>query len=75
MPPYIHSQKNKIGDIFLLGQNKCISTGVKKSYFGHTFHLRRKKKFSGDGWRVGWGGVKSDFSVSQCPFLMADGPF
>ena len=34
----------------LLGQNQCHSTGVKKSYFGHSFNLRQKK-FSG-GWKV-----------------------
>ena len=44
--------KNKIGDIFLLGQNQCHITGVKKSYFCHTFHLRPKKVF----WWVGGGG-------------------
>ena len=32
-----------MGDIFLLGQNQCHITGVKKSYFCHTFHLRPKK--------------------------------
>ena len=49
--------KNKMGDIFLTGQNQCHITGVKKSYFCHTFHLRSKKVF--------WWRVKSDFSVSQ----------
>ena len=42
--------KNKMGDIFLTGQNQCHITGVKKSYFCHTFHLRSKKVF---WWRVG----------------------
>ena len=37
--------KNKMGDIFLLGQNQCHITEVKKSYFCHTFHLRPKKVF------------------------------
>merc|ERR1711873_189125 len=40
--------KNKTGNIFLSGQNQCHITGVKKSYFCHTFHLS-PKKFSG-GW-------------------------
>ena len=56
-----------MGDIFLSGQNQCHITGVKKSYFCHTFHLRPKKVF----WWVGGGGgwwVKSDFSVSLRPF-------
>ena len=62
--------KNKMVDIFLSGQNQCHITGVKKSYFCHTFHLRPKKVF---WWVVGGGGgggwwVKSDFSVSLCPF-------
>ena len=43
--------KNKMGDIFLSGQNQCHITGVKKSYFCHTFHLRPKKVF----WWVGGG--------------------
>ena len=43
--------KNKLGDIFLSGRNQCHSIGVKKSYFGCTFHLT-PKKFSGGG--VGW---------------------
>ena len=30
--------KNKMGDIFLLEQNQCHITGVKKSYFCHSFH-------------------------------------
>ena len=41
--------------------NQCHSTGVKKSYLGHAFHLTPKKSFL-----VGGGGglwVKSDFSV------------
>ena len=29
--------KNKMGDIFLLGQNQCHITGVKKSYFAIPF--------------------------------------
>ena len=37
--------KNKMGNIFLSGQNQCHITGVKKSYFCHTFHLRPKKVF------------------------------
>ena len=46
--------KNKMGDIFLSGQNQCHITGVKKSYFCHTFHLRPKKVFwwVGGGWKV-----------------------
>ena len=47
--------------------NQCHSTGVKKSYFGHAFHLTPKKSFL-----VGGGGglwVKSDFSVSLRPFF------
>ena len=60
-----------MGDIFLSGQNQCHITGVKKSYFCHTFHLRPKKVFwwwrvAGGRWRW-W--VKSDFSVSLCLFL------
>ena len=47
--------KNKMGDIFLSGQNKCHITGVKKSYFCHTFHLRPKKVF---WWVSGWAGEK-----------------
>ena len=43
-----------MGDIFLSGQNQCLITGVKKSYFCHTFHLRPKKVF----WWVGGGGWK-----------------
>ena len=59
-----------MGNIFLSGQNQCHITGVKKSYFCHTFHLRPKKVFwwvvgGGGGW---WWWVKSDFSVSLCPF-------
>ena len=41
-------------------QNQCHSTKVKKSYFCHTFHPRPKQVF--------WWWVKSDFSVSLCPF-------
>ena len=44
-----------MGEILLLGQNQGRSTGVKKSYFGHTFHLRPKKfpgGWVGGGWRV-----------------------
>ena len=32
-----------MGDIFLLGQNQCHITGVKKSYFGLIFYLAPKK--------------------------------
>ena len=41
-----------MGDMFLLGKNQCHCTGVKKSYFGHTFHLRPKKVFwwTGEKW-------------------------
>ena len=39
--------------IFLSGQNQCHSTGVKKSYFCHIFHLRPKKVFWWAGGRVG----------------------
>ena len=47
--------KNKTGDIFLSGQNQCHITGVKKSYFCHTFHLRPKKVFWwAGGWQGGW---------------------
>ena len=46
--------ENKMGDIFLTGQNQCHITGVKKSYFCHTFHLRPKKVF----WWVVGGGEK-----------------
>ena len=53
-----------MGDIFLLGQNQCHITGVNKSNFGLTFHLAQKKFTSGR-----WCWVKSDFSVSLCPFL------
>ena len=62
--------KNKMGDIFLSGQNQCHITRVKKSYFCHTFHLRAKKVFwwVGGGGGGGWWWVKSDFSVSLCPF-------
>ena len=42
--------KNKMGDIFLSGQNQCNITGVKKSYFCHAFHLRPKKV----SWWVVW---------------------
>ena len=42
--------KNKMGDIFLSRQNQCHITGVKKSYFCLTFHLRPKKVF---WWVVG----------------------
>ena len=35
----------KVGDVCLSEQNQCHSTGVKKSYFGNTFHLRPKKVF------------------------------
>ena len=52
--------ENDMSDIFSLGQNQYHSTGVKKSYFGHSFNLRQKKVF----W---W--VKSDFSFSLSPFL------
>ena len=41
-----------MGNIFLSGQNQCHITGVKKSYFCHTFHLRPKKV----SWWVGGGG-------------------
>ena len=48
--------ENKMGDIFLTGQNQCHITGVKKSYFCHTFHLRPKKvswwQVVGGGWKV-----------------------
>ena len=44
----------------LIRQNQCHSTGVKKSYFAHTFHLT-PKTLPG-GWAV-----KSDFSFSLCP--------
>ena len=40
LPPYV---KNKMGNNILSGQNHCYSTEVKKSYFGHTFHLRPKQ--------------------------------
>ena len=50
-----------MGDIFLSGQNQCHITGVKKSYFCHTFHLRPKKVF----WWVGGGGWKVTL-VSVC---------
>ena len=40
--------ENKIVDFFYLGQNKCHSTGEKKFYFCHIFHLRPKKLW------VGW---------------------
>ena len=40
----------------------------KKSYFCHTFHLRPKKVFWWVGGGGGWWWVKSDFSVSLCPF-------
>ena len=43
--------ENKIGDIFKSGPNQCHSTGVKKSYFCHIFHLRQKS--------YGLGGVGS----------------
>ena len=46
---FIYNHKNKMGDIFLSGQNQCHSTGVKKSNFGHTLHLRPKKVCQ---WRV-----------------------
>ena len=42
-------------------KKRCHCTGVKKSYFGLTFHLATKKVF--------WWWVKSDFSVSLCPFF------
>ena len=45
--------ENDMSDIFSLGQNQYHSTGVKKSYFGHTFHLTPKKVF---WWVVGGGG-------------------
>ena len=56
-----------MGDIFLSGQNKCHITGVKKSYFCHTFHLRPKKVFWWvvGGWRVAGGGGKVTL-VSVC---------
>ena len=43
-----------MGDIFLSWQNQCHITGVKKSYFCHTFHLRPKKVswWVGGGWKV-----------------------
>ena len=47
-----------MGDIFLTGQNQYHITGLKKSYFCPTFHLRSKKVFwwvgvvVGDGWKV-----------------------
>ena len=34
-----------MGDIFLSGQNQWHVTGVKKSYFGLTFHSAPKKVF------------------------------
>ena len=42
-----------MGDIFLLEQNQCHSTRVKKSDFGHSFHLRPKKVswWAGGGWK------------------------
>ena len=44
MPPSIYNHKKTKS-----GQNQCHSTGVKKSYFGHTFHLRPIKVF---WWKV-----------------------
>ena len=35
--------ENKISDIFKSGQNQSHSTGIKRSYFCHIFHLRQKK--------------------------------
>ena len=55
--------KNKTGDIFLSGQNQYHITGVKKSYFCHTFHLRPKKVF---WWVVGGGWWWKVTLVSVC---------
>ena len=49
---------------FNWGIINALVTDVKKSYFGHTFHLTRKKVFF---WMGGWL-VKSDLNVSLCPF-------
>ena len=52
-----YNLETKIDNIFLLGQNKCHSTGVKKSYVCHIFHLRPKKSC---GWGGGVGGLSKN---------------
>ena len=59
-----------MGDIFLSGRNQCHSIGVKKSYFGCTFHLTPKKVFWWWCWVVG-GGWKVTL-VSVCVHFIQD---